>query len=288
MATWLLVLLVSVSLCFAAPEKRENEVVVVSYNILCSVCAWDNGYSRWSTRLPHLEELVAYYNPDVFGLQELVFEWEAKNFSQVLPNITAVYYKGPPLDRIAYVDTPVFFRNDMFDLIDSGFLWLGPYPTIPWSPGFYSPLPRTFVWTILRQKSTGLEFFFSNTHYDNTGNSRVESAELVLNFTQSFRQNYTLILVGDWNSGITHGSRESYEMMIAGGFINTHDIAQTVRIDTNPGIPAPPDDPDDRIDHIFTTSNQTVVYEWWENEFTYPPHSMPPSDHYPVGARISI
>ena len=56
-----------------------------------------------------------------------------------------------------YIDAAIFYRDDLFHLLESGSIWLSPTPDVPFSEGFSKKqvAPRIWVWAQLRVVSTG-------------------------------------------------------------------------------------------------------------------------------------
>ena len=81
---------------------------------------------------------------------------------------------------------------------------------------------------------------------------------------------------------------EAYRVLVEdGSYINTHDIAEQVFIDTNDGS-NPPDWPDHRIDHIFVSNNNTRVTQWIENQERFGDDMVWPSDHFLIVADMEF
>jgi len=244
----------------------------------------------------YIDYTIAKYNPDLFGLQELIFREEAERFRLVLPNMSSFYYDGPPLEALPYADNTLYWNNVKYDMVESGVVWLGPEPSVPWSSGFVGRFPRTFVWGIFLEKASGRQFYFSSTHYSNNGNcdSKIPSSDLVLQMTAPYRAFMPVVLLGDFNSALNKGCPEAYHMLVDDGYLNTHDIGEKVVIDRNNNQQTP-DDLDwnqYRIDHIFVSVNSTLsptfrCPQWIENQETFD-SGLPASDHWAMVADCEL
>jgi endonuclease/exonuclease/phosphatase family metal-dependent hydrolase len=271
----------------------------LTYNILCSLCFWDMDVAPWPERSSQLEYTITKYQPDVYGLQELIFREEVARFT--LPNYTAIYYDGPPLEALPYADSTVYFNNNRFRLIDSGIIWMGPTPDEPWSAGFTRRFPRSTAWVVLQEISTGFEFYFNTVHYDNTGNcdAKIPSSELVLDRARPYLDTMPVIFSGDFNSAESPergGScTEAYTMLLDDGYINTHDVAENIYLEMTPGFPTPDDEYEHgmRIDHILFQANATLfpnirVTNWIENREVFGEENNRASDHWAIVADVEF
>jgi endonuclease/exonuclease/phosphatase family metal-dependent hydrolase len=86
-------------------------------------------------------------------------------------------------------------------MLDNGTFWLSPTPQDTGSVGWDAALTRICTWGKFRELSSGMEFYFLNTHFDHMGDTaRAQSAWLILDFIQKETDNIPVILTGDFNS----------------------------------------------------------------------------------------
>ena len=98
---------------------------VLSYNVLCYGC--EN--HSWFDRKNDVVAIVRERKPDIFGLQEAHWDW-----MQVFINCFPEYnYVGVGRDdgKKEGEFSPVFYRKDKFDLLDSGHFWISETPDKP-------------------------------------------------------------------------------------------------------------------------------------------------------------
>jgi endonuclease/exonuclease/phosphatase family metal-dependent hydrolase len=99
---------------------------------------------------------------------------------------------------------PILFRNDRFELLESGYIWLSESPEKPGSVSWDSALTRMATWVKLRDKrnASGAAFVVMNTHFDHIGSTaRLESAKLLRARLATLSENGKLpvIFTGDLN-----------------------------------------------------------------------------------------
>jgi endonuclease/exonuclease/phosphatase family metal-dependent hydrolase len=267
------------------PAPPLEPMVVMTFNILCSFC--DDTYAPWEERVAYISDTIDRHNPDIVGLQELFTGEEVQQLLDLqLPIYDALYYSDEMSD---YADATIWWRNDRYELIDSGFYWLSPAPDTPYSVGFSPPqLPRLVAWAQLRQLSSGAELLFVDTHFDNNSPSQELSAPLLLERTEAQAGDLPIVVVGDFNS---RPDSTAYGILVngvePGGFAltNSFDLAAMWSIDSNQD-PVPGYDPSIRIDHIFVAGGQWSVPWWVVDTWVYGPSQQHTSDHFAMAAEL--
>lgn len=270
---------------------------VMSFNVLCSLCDPAN-YDMWDDRLAYFEDLFERHQPDLVGLQEIIWAHEVDELLALMPgSYSAVYWPGNET-FLPYPDATVLYRDDRYEAIETGFYWLSPTPDEPASTGFAdgTQLVRLVSWVQLRRLADGKDFLFSTTHFDNNSPSQDLSAPLYLERTEPWTETMPVIMTGDYNSqtydpayltlteGIDGGDSEGFKL------INAFDISADWRIDTNQE-PEPDYDVPGRIDHVFLHPgpNDTWTCEdWLVDMHVYGEKARYPSDHYAIQAHCSL
>ena len=114
--------------------------------------------------LPHpsladlIDRRLDRHDPDLFGLQELYTADEVNEILARRPGFGAVYFHDP--QRQLLVDDPdatIFYRQSMFEVIESGNYWLSPTPDTIWSFGWATGIYRLVTWARLRYRPDGSE-----------------------------------------------------------------------------------------------------------------------------------
>ncbi|MDF1564698.1 MAG: endonuclease/exonuclease/phosphatase family protein [Deltaproteobacteria bacterium] len=266
-------------------EADERPLSVLTFNVMCSFCP-SPGLDDWQTRLPHLHEAIDRFDADLIGLQELFTEEDVDLFLDALPGHDAFYYVDPdpgsaPL--AASPDATVFWRRDRFRRVDAGVYWLSPTPDEAWSGGFAdNQIWRLLTWVELEQLTDGRHLLFATTHFDNNSPSQERSAPVVVERTGGRLAELPVILTGDFNS---QPADEAFQIL-DGTFDETHALAAE-RTQLTTEDPPPPWDPANRIDHLFVDPARHEVLEHIVDLSRYADPPRFPSDHWPVGARLT-
>jgi len=191
----------------------------------------------------------------------------------------------------------IFYREDLFEVVDNGDFWLSETPDKP-SIGWDAVLPRICTWAHFRHKASGREFLFFNLHMDHVGTvARVESGKLVKRKCKELGKGIPAFLTGDFNVDQTH---QSYATLTEdGGFNDSFEIAE-FRYSPNGTFNdyKTSDYTESRIDHIFVTPGIRVEkYGVLTDTYRTPAEddeagsgyvARIPSDHFPVKVTIDL
>lgn len=257
---------------------------VMTFNVLCSLCSSE--FDPWDDRVPWMADTIMRHDPDLVGLQEIVYAEEVQQILDATPGYTAVFYDE---GELPYPDATVLFRDELFELVDHGFYWLSPTPDQARSTGFADgfQLARLVVWTVLRRRDDGAELFFANTHFDNNSPSQELSAPLVLERTAPFVDGRPVVFVGDFNSD---PSSEAYAILTGGDpFVleNAFDLAPEWTMETNQE-PAPDYDTSQRIDHVFVAGVSWTATRWVVDTWIYGRNDLYVSDHFAIATELEL
>jgi endonuclease/exonuclease/phosphatase family metal-dependent hydrolase len=193
MKTNILFIIISV-LTIATINAQTTKVM--SYNI-----RYDNpndGENSWVNRKELLCSQLAFYEPDVFGIQEALPN-QVQDISNALPKYTFV---GIARDGIGKGESSnIFFKKDKFKLLEQNTFWLSETPEII-SKGWDAALNRICTYALLKENKTKQIFWIFNTHLDHQGEiARTKGIELILYKIKMLNtQNYPIIFMGDFNS----------------------------------------------------------------------------------------
>ena len=248
---------------------------VMSFNLLCS----GKFRRRWQNRIPLAVRLIRNYEPDTFGVQEAHIGW-MNALAASLPDYAWV---GVGRDDGAEKGefSAVFFRRDMFTLIDSGTFWLSETPEKP-GLGWDADYIRVCTWALLENVETGKRFVHFNTHLDHIGPvAQQKGAELVAERSRTLFADVPAVFTGDFN--VTPDSAPC-KAVKSGGFLDARDVAPT----TDKGVTFHDFESGREssvIDYVFVRGDVKV------NSFAVIRDKVDgdlPSDHYPVIAEIDI
>lgn len=253
---------------------------LMSYNIRYDA---PDDTPNWPQRRPHMARQIAFFDPDVLGVQEAL-----------IPMVAYLAEQAPAYDhyglgrddgREAGETTTLFWRRDRFETVSTQTLWCSPTPDRP-SKGWDAALPRTLTRVVLRDRTDGRLLDVRNAHFDHVGVvAREECAALAADLpaaTEAGRR-AAVVLMGDFNTGpdsapyrriLASGLRDARTLspVVFGpaGTYNAFDIARD-----NDGI---------AIDHVFVGPGLSV------QRFAVPTDSVAGqviSDHFPLVVDIT-
>jgi len=180
--------------CGTAPQAGLN---VMTFNM-----RYDNpedGENNWMYRRDRAAEVVTSHRIDVFGTQE-VLSGQLHDLLDRLPGYEAVGV-GREDGREQGEYCAVFYRTDRFTRVESGTFWLSETPEAAGSLGWDGACERTATWAVLRDRKSGAEFFFIDTHLDHVGEqARREGVSLLLRRIVAMSGGRPVILTGDFNA----------------------------------------------------------------------------------------
>lgn len=191
-----LLLLVLAALAACQPEPTAPPVRAMTYNL-----RFDNpadGVDAWPLRQDWVAQIVQEQTPDLLALQEAVVG-QVRFMEEALPGFGRVGVgRDDGLEGGEF--SPVYYRKDRFDLLESGTWWLSERPDSAGSRGWDAALPRVATWTRLRDKAAEKDLVFVSTHFDHMGDvARRESARLLVERLPLLAGDAPVILAGDFN-----------------------------------------------------------------------------------------
>ena len=167
-----------------AVQTAPGEVQVMSCNLRC-INPLDFGKKSWFYRADLLVDGVAEAAPGVVGFQEAT-KWQYNYLCDVLTGYGSVIeYRD---DAVNSEGCPVFYRTDLYNLIDSGSFWLSETPE-QMSKSWDAAFSRICSYVILEDRATGAQFAVFNTHLDHESEeARIngEDSETYRSATESF------------------------------------------------------------------------------------------------------
>jgi endonuclease/exonuclease/phosphatase family metal-dependent hydrolase len=265
-------------------EAQKITLNVLSYNIRLATPG--DAPNTWSARKQKVFSLISVAKPDVFGLQEALYE-QVKDMEYAFPDYERVG-AGRDDGKEAGEFSPLFFNEHKFKLLSSGTFWLSQTPSIAGSRGWDAACNRVVSWLQLKDYKTGKSFFVFCTHFDHKGEiARRNSAKLLLNAVDSLSGMNPVIVLGDFNS---KPDSEPYKIIT-----DESNPAHLLDARENCKKPAGPKYtytgfkvgalPGDQIDYIFVKNKVKVLSLKVnsKNNGTYYP-----SDHLPVSAVLQF
>ncbi len=266
-------------LCCAVFLSAQN-LNVMSFNIRLSTDS--DKENSWENRKQDAFALMAYYHPDVMGVQEAL----PQQMNDIQNALKGYRYIGVGRDdgKEKGEFSAVFYNAEKFKVLDSGTFWLSETPEIP-SKGWDAAYNRVCSYALLNEIKTGKQFWAFNIHFDHVGNeARVQSANLILKKMQKLnQQNFPVVLTGDFNLTeeaqpiqiLSSHLKDSYHHSLTPhyGPKGTFQDFDTQKVS------------DERIDYIFVKGfkvlSSRTINDRREN-------LLYPSDHFPVLAELSF
>lgn len=282
----LFVLSLTLSACAhiaGTPVAPSSSLRVMSFNIRLDLAS--DGPNAWPHRKHMVAEIIRHEGPALIGMQEVLLH-QKSDLEAALP---AYVFIGAARDDGAEKGefSPLAFRSDRFELLDSGTFWLSPTPALP-GKAWDAAYPRIATWAILRERTAGRRLGVLNTHFDHVGTeSRANSAAIIANWARRHaEQGDAVIVLGDFNAATTSpplallddASRSSLRLARAASATPPYGPPGTFN-----GFKFDADAPEP-IDHVLVSEDFEVlrfatVTQHWGGRL--------PSDHYPVVAELA-
>jgi len=258
-----------------------QKITVATYNLRFANRT-DTG-NLWADRSAAVVELIRFHNFEIFGTQEALKN-QLDDITIALPAYSR-YGVGRDDGKDKGEHVAIFFKKDLFTLLNKGDFWLSQTPDTPSMGWDGKCCKRICSWVYLQDKKSKKKFYFFNAHYDHEGVvARVESSKLMLQKIKAIAGNSPTLFSGDLNG---NHSTEWYKAIAESGFLK----------DTYTLVPYPYVltgslnafgkmlQQTDIIDHIFVTSHFTAT-RWGVLTDSY--HGKYPSDHFPVIADVFL
>jgi len=167
------------------------DVKVISFNIRC---ANDLEGHSIAERAPRLKAILDEYDADIIGFQECQLDWE-----KIIEKDYLDKYEMYLVRRKDPESCPIFWRKDRFDCVDKGVFWLSDTPDV--MSGGYDDLYhcyRVCMWAILKDKNTGEQLLYMNTHFGFGDDAQTKSANLIAKRAKEIGD-FPTVLTGDFN-----------------------------------------------------------------------------------------
>ena len=280
----LLTLIMFVRLGIAAEQGAVSSSAASSVNVLSFNIRYNNpddGEHAWPNRKGMVASVVRFHAADLIGMQE-VLRSQIDDLTVLLPNYSW-YGVGRNDGKNSGEFSPIFYRRDRFQLLDSGEFWLSKNPDQIGSKSWDAALPRIATWVKFRDRESKQEFIHLNTHFDHRGEvARARSAELILDRLKTLSGNMPVVVTGDFN---VPPESEAYATMTS---MLVDSKLESVSEPHGPegtfgGFTVKVGDTGDRIDYVFVAEGTKVLRyaalsDQWDGRY--------PSDHLPVLAEI--
>ncbi len=258
------------------PAKAQA-VTVMSYNVYIK----GSGEKSPENRTDEVVANIRKYNPDSFGLQEADEGW----MERLPAELTDYAYVGigRDSDEGGGEASPVFYKKDKYELLDSGTFWLSKTPEKA-SKAWDAMFKRICTYAVLKDKETGFTYAHFNAHFDHMGViARMESVAVVAQKVAEIAPNIPVVFSGDFND---EEGGDAYNRVLESGFKDTKYLAETAdNCGTYHGY-SELLEKSKPIDYIFVNAFVSNVKSYKVD--TQQINGIYPSDHHPVISEMTL
>lgn len=257
-------------------NPRENEVRIMSCNLRC-LNPLDYGKKSWFYRADLIVKSIEKEQPGIIGFQEAT-KWQYGYLCDTMKGYDSIItYRD---DAFNSEGCPVFYRTDLYTLIDKGSFWLSETPEVmskDWDAACY----RICSYAILKDNATEKEFVVFNAHLDHVSDTaRINGIQVVLNKIAEFGS-LPAVLMGDLNA---KEDSETYKSATENFLDSKYQIENTVKSCTYQNFGKELDA--DCIDYVmisktgFKVNSYQVITKTYDGVYT--------SDHFPLSVSLSF
>lgn len=244
----------------------------MNFNTMCDFCNGSD-FFKYDERLEKISALIKESKPDLISLQELRTVSQIKDILQENPEYN---YIATDSFLMSYADPAILYKKDLFELIESKHLWLGPNKG-KFSFGWETALPRQLL--IAKFKYKSITFNLLSSHFDNLIENLKASADFLQTTIKTLKEPF--IFAADTNIPL---DMEVYEKL-SSGMINAFDVKESFAVKgeyksdldicyTRKGKVFPTC----RVEHVFFSTG----YAWKINSFVIDATDKKLSDHRPI------
>ncbi|MBP9990650.1 MAG: endonuclease/exonuclease/phosphatase family protein [Bacteroidales bacterium] len=264
-------LLLYVSYALGAQEAR-NEVKVISFNIRNSseMSERQDGSYYWTYRKDAVAKMLVAERPDAIGLQEALIDQIAFLDSALVDYQRVGVGRDDGATEGEWM--AIYFRRDRFDLVKSATYWLSETPDKP-SRGWDAACRRTVTVVQLRDRISGKDWVYMNTHLDHVGKTaRAESTKQLRKLADEWDA-VPIVIGGDMNSTLED---TIFQTLTEVRLLSARDLAPIS--DNKLTYNAYEKGKAQQIDHFFVRKLRPLAFRTLDGNYGVPYVS----DHYPV------
>ena len=263
-------------------SRAEKPFVVCSFNMRTD-CGADKGELTWTNRLPRILKIIENHKLDVIGAQELKENQVAHLREALGPKGYEIVGRG----RLAEGKSEgvyIIYNAKRFGCTASDTFQLSETPEVWGSSSWNSAYPRTCGWVQLKDRESGAEFRFYNTHLDHVSElARRKGMELVVGkINADVSAGMTVFLTGDFNNELSPGNAIDY---VRKSMCDTAELSLTPHqgpVKTFHGFNPPACM---LIDYVFVKGKAKVLSHATLDDM---PGGKMPSDHFPVAVTVEL
>ena len=175
------------ALMLSPANANPNVISIMTHNIY---------YQKIDERKELVKQELLYLQPDLFGAQEAKPAW-IEFLDKELSGYGRIGVSRSKDGKGEY--TPIYYKKDKFNLIDSGTFWLSNTPNVVGSRFEGANNDRIATWGLFEIKATGKKLLMLNTHLDTASEEiRTLELELIFEFLKDYDK-YPIYMTGDFN-----------------------------------------------------------------------------------------
>lgn len=236
---------------------------------------YNYGDSRFERRCKAIKEMIRTTDPDLIGVQELT----GRMFPYFKDLLEIYGFCGQGRgSRISDEYSAILYKKEKYLLLETKTYWLSDTPLKKGSKYLLSQFPRIVTMADLRNRQTGEEIRFYNTHLDqNFSFIREKQAKVLASLIRDKGNDAVTFISGDFND--VPGS-PVIEALLKAGFndLVSADLGSTLKGKIGSAVHRQMP-----IDHIFVSCDpQKCTVTKLDQKYA----GYYPSDHYPLIAQI--
>jgi len=280
-STLLFLLFFSLILIGCSQATKDLTMNVGTFNIRMDTDR--DSLDAWTHRKEMVKGLARFHDFDIFGVQE-AFKHQLDNILE-LENYA---YVGSGRDdgKDAGEHSAIIYKKDKFDVLGNGDFWFAENPDVQGKGWDATCCNRICSWAKFKDRRSGKEFFFFNSHYDHQGReARKNSSILLLKKIEEIAGNNIFFCTGDFNATpddepiqiLANDGRlkDSYKISVQPPY-GTEGTFNSFRLDSSMK---------GRSDYIWVSEGVTVNKYGVLNDVQY---GHFPSDHFPVLVNVTF
>ena len=272
-------ILLFVLLCGLCWGSQAQDLKIISFNIRYN--SWENidGENGWPNRKGAVAKMILEERPAAIGLQEALID-QLQYLDTVLTHYRRIGV-GRDDGKEAGEFMAFYYDTTRLELLSHRTRWLSETPDVP-TKGWDAACYRTVTIALFRDRRSGQEFQYLNTHLDHVGQTaRAEGVKLIVRSLKesSISDHIPVIVGGDMNSTIEDKIFQSFfDVNLKAARELTK---RTSHVDT---YNAYGKEPSALIDHFFVRNVKVKQFRTLDGNYGVPYIS----DHYPIEIVIGL
>ena len=270
----------AVLLVCGCKHSEPHDMKVISFNIRYNGWGDIDGENRWTNRRDAVVRMIREEQPAAMGLQEALID-QLQYLDSCLPQYRRVGV-GRDDGREAGEFMAIYYDTARLELLSDSTRWLSLTPEVPSKyegAGCY----RTVTVARFRDRQSGKEFAYLNTHLDHVSNdARVRGAQVIGDIVANRLGELPAIVGGDMNCTADSSEYSPFGFFRRAGLQD----ARTLTDSTSHAITYNAFGQNDGavIDHFFVRDIKVLRFRTLNGNYGVPYIS----DHYPIEVTIRL